>query len=98
MKFCCYGFESHYKVRNGLSPNIRIVKITSDFLVNQDNPSKRKKFELKYFIVTMCYDVFSYNLPLMNINFCPYCGKNLHYFYDKEEYANEVEGETFQLL
>ena len=29
-------------------------------------------------------------------NFCPYCGKNLHTFYDNPMYANYIEGKDFK--
>ena len=45
----------------------------------------------------MGYDTFKLDLPLMNINYCPYCGTNLYKFYNKDEHANEIEGETFKL-
>jgi hypothetical protein len=98
MKYCCPNFGGHYLMANGFAPNIRIVKFKSEFLISNDgnNKIKNKKYDLKYFI-TLGYDKFRLDLPMMNINFCPYCGTNLYSFYDKDEYANEIEGETFTL-
>lgn len=98
MKFCCSNFEGNYLIDNNFAPNIRIVKFKSEFLISQDvDPKiKSKKNDLKYFI-TLGYDVFSLDIPLMNISFCPYCGTNLHLFYNKNEYLNEIEGITFTL-
>jgi len=47
--------------------------------------------------MTMGYEKFSLNMAMANIAFCPFCGINLYDFYIKDEYANEIEGETFTL-
>ena len=98
MNFCCSNFEGRYLIKNGFAPNIRIVKFTSEFLVSQNvnKELKSRRNDLRYF-VTLGYDIFKLDLPLMNINYCPYCGINLYKFYYKDEYANEIEGETFVL-
>lgn len=98
MKFCCSNFEGSYQIKNGFAPNIRIVKFTSDFLISQNanQEFKSKRNDLRYFI-TMGYDTFKLDLPLMKINYCPYCGANLYKIYSKDECANEIEGETFKL-
>lgn len=98
MKFCCSNFEGNYLVNNGFAPNIRMVKFKSEFLISQniESQTKNKRNDLKYFI-TLGYDVFKLDMPLMNISFCPYCGTNLHLFYNKDEYLNEIEGKTFVL-
>ncbi len=46
----------------------------------------------------MGYEKFSLHLATCNIVFCPYCGTNLYDFYVGDEYANEIEGETFDLI
>lgn len=98
MEFCCPNFEGNYLIKNGFAPNIRIVKFTSEFLISQSTNKvfKSKRNDLRYF-VTLGYDEFKLDLPLMNINYCPYCGTNLYKFYNKDEYANEIEGKTFIL-
>ena len=98
MKFCCSNFEGNYLIENGFAPNIRIVKFTSKFLVSQhvNKDLKSRRNDLRYFI-TLGYDLFKLDLPLMKINYCPYCGVNLYKVYNKDEYANEIEGETFRL-
>lgn len=85
-------------MKNFFGPNIRIVKFTSDFLVSQkvNKKIKSKRNDLRYF-VTMGYDTFNLNLPLMNISFCPFCGTNLYKLYTKDEHANEVEDESFTI-
>ena len=47
--------------------------------------------------MAMGYEKFSLNMAMANIAFCPFCGTNLYDFYIKDEYANEIEGETFTL-
>ena len=106
MKFCCSKFEGSYYINNNLGINIRIVKFSSDFLIKQGGSyvSKQgkeyrintKRNDIRFFM-TMGYEKFSFNLAMANINFCPFCGTNLHDFYNKDEYANEIEGETFKL-
>ncbi|MBU1579269.1 MAG: hypothetical protein KJ754_07555 [Bacteroidetes bacterium] len=74
------------------------MKFTSGVLISQsiNNNFGKKRNDLRYF-VTIGYDEFKLDLPLMNINYCPYCGTNLYNFYNNAEYANEIEGETFKL-
>ena len=106
MKFCCSCFEGSYYIGNNFGINIRIVRFTSDFLIKQGgmympkgnimHKINKKRNDIRFFM-TMGYDMFSYELAMANINFCPYCGTNLHDFYDKDEYANEIEGITFTL-
>lgn len=106
MKFCCSKFEGSYYVNNSFGINIRIIKFSSDFLIKQGGAyiSKlgeeyrinTKRNDIRFYM-TMGYEKFSFDLAMVNINFCPYCGTNLHKYYDKDEYANEIEGETFTL-
>jgi transcription initiation factor IIE alpha subunit len=93
-------------VSNNLGINIRIIKFSSDFLINQggviitkegkEQLINTKRNDIRFYM-TMGYEKFSFDLAVANINFCPYCGTNLHKFYNKDEYANEIEGETFKL-
>ncbi len=106
MKFCCSNFEGSYYVGNNFGINIRIVRFSSDFLINQgglyvlkgdkEYRINTKRNDIRFFM-TMGYQKFSLDLAMANISFCPFCGTNLHKFYDKDEYANEIEGETFGL-
>jgi len=106
MKFCCSTFEGSYYVKNNFGINIRVVKFHSDFLIkqggayvtkaNKEKLINTKRNDIRFFM-TMGYQKFSLDLAMANINYCPYCGTNLHEFYDKDEYANEVEGKTFTL-
>jgi hypothetical protein len=31
----------------------------------------------------------------LGIEYCPFCGEDLFEFYNSDEYANEIEGDTF---
>ena len=106
MKFCCSDFEGSNLVGNQYGINIRIVKFNSKqltdlnkfyFLRNiQLSKTNNKRNELRFFM-TMGYEKFSLLNAMANIAFCPFCGTNLFDFYDKDEYANEIEGETFTI-
>ena len=108
MEFCCETFESYYLIRNTAAPKIRIVKFISDYLTNnigayirkhgREIKINKKRNDFSFLISSKPYESFSMiNNPLIIINFCPFCGTNLHKFYDKDEYANEIEGESFKL-
>ena len=108
MEFCCDTFESYYLIRNTAAPKIRIVKFKSDFLTNTDVAYirkhgkeikiKKRRKDFSFFISSGPYETFyMLNNPLVVINFCPFCGTNLHKFYKEDQYANEIEGETFTL-
>lgn len=97
LKFCCSFFEGGYFVGNGFGPNIRIVKFTSEELIARginDKDSKNRRKDIRFFI-TMGYKIFSFDIMGTIINYCPYCGKDLHKFYRRDEYVNEIEGKTF---
>lgn len=106
MKFCCSDFEGAYRVGNQFGINTRIVKFNSKQLRSGDKiyftrniqvgKTKNKRDDIRFFM-TMGYDKFSLNMALANIAFCPFCGINLYDFYVENEYANEIEGETFTL-
>lgn len=95
--------------KDRIYPNIRIVKFTSNFLV-KDRPGiyitqngrnkeliKRSRCEYRYYI-GFTIEKFEFSSAAFNlINFCPYCGKNLYEFYNKDEYTNEIEGITFKI-
>jgi hypothetical protein len=89
-KYCCEGFEIKIRTPSTTAPNIRVVK----FLPNKFWGEGR----FFGFFLTMGYEKFSVELPMMNIAYCPYCGCKLKEHYSSEEYANEIEGETFNTL
>lgn len=107
MKFCCEDFESHYRLDNQTWPNFRIVKIKSKLLTEGDcwvyfthnkqaSKTRHKRKDLRFYI-TFGYEKFDFLMVKLNMTFCPYCGTNLYDFYVSDEYANEIEGETFDL-
>jgi len=107
MKFCCKKFETHWKLDKRGAPNIRVVKFTSDWLVNKNNINFKgvnikigRKFRNSpyNFYITWGYeDDFSFDLLTLSIEYCPFCGTDLYKFYRSDEYANEIEGSTFSL-
>ncbi len=88
-KFCCNHFEINASVPSTTAPNIRIVKFLPTELLMGD--------KLYGFYITLGYDKFSILLPKLNISYCPYCGTKLKNWYSSDEYANEIEGVSFNL-
>ena len=107
--YCCDKFELGCKESKRITPNFRIVKFTTDlFLKNNKGVFiTRKGIDSKFvkgsnssyrYFIGYTIGPFVFGSPLFNmINFCPYCGANLYQFYDKVEYANEIEGNSFNL-
>lgn len=106
LKFCCSNFEGSYRIGNQFGINARIVKFKSKQFTSGDkvyfsrniqlSKTKNKRDDIRFFM-TMGYEKFSLNMAMANIAFCPFCGTNLYDFYVKDEYINEIEGETFTL-
>ena len=106
--YCCDQFENSAKFKDKFSPNIRIVKYNSDFLIKGsgiDIIIKGKIYKrikgsntcYRYYI-GLTTDSFSLDSSaFLLINFCPFCGKGLYEYYNKDEYVNEIEGDTFLL-
>ena len=86
MKYCCERFEPYNRTHNESYPNIRIVK----FL-----PNLHYKKPYFRFFITHGYEKFNMDLVVMNIAYCPFCGKNLFDFYKDDAIPNEIEGTTF---
>ncbi len=108
MKYCCQIFEESLKRQKESYPNIRVVKFVSEFLVDHKGVFKLgndaffkhdniKKGPYRFYITTG-YSNFNMEIPSFNINFCPFCGTNLYDFYKGDEYANEIEGVSFNLV
>ncbi len=87
MKYCCIDFEVYLKMPSTSAPNIRIVKYLP-------MPQFEGNLGLGFYC-TLGYDNFNIYLPKLNLRFCPFCGVKLKEFYKSEDYANEVEGNTF---
>ncbi|MFD1818305.1 hypothetical protein SAMN04515674_1292 [Pseudarcicella hirudinis] len=88
-KYCCIDFEIQVKLPSTTAPNIRIIKYQSS------HPLLKGLTKQFGFCITMGYDKYNILLPKMTISYCPYCGSKLKDFYGSDEYANEIEGETF---
>ncbi len=106
MVFCCNNFDVNYHFRNSLSHSIRIIKYKSNYFLNKGGILVTKKGkeldvnpygnDMRFLLMTAPYSIFDQlKNPAIMIHFCPFCGVNLYQFYDKDEYANEIEGETF---
>ncbi|PIE87996.1 MAG: hypothetical protein CSA04_04150 [Bacteroidetes bacterium] len=101
MNFCCTKFQTHWALNKQSALNIRIVKFTSEWLTKGMNPAAGEKYRsssLRYYITWGYQDDFSLDLVSLFIEFCPFCGTNLYTFYNSDQYANEVEGETFKIV
>ena len=107
--YCCDNFEVGCKQKDRIWPNIRIVKITSKFLIENGQGIyitrngkdikhiKKSKCAYRYYI-GFTIEAFKFSTPeFILINFCPYCGENLYEFYNKDEFVNEMEGVSFKL-
>jgi len=95
-KFCCEKFETYYKTNNQSAPNIRIVKYTSEYLLKSTKDLGKYKIPYRYYI-TYGYEIFQIDMLAIFIEYCPFCGTDLYDFYKTDEYANEIEGDTFTL-
>jgi hypothetical protein len=96
LKYCCVKFESYHKLHNQTRPNIRIVKYTSDFLINSVEVGNKLRSPYRFYI-TFGYEKFEIDMLSIFIEYCPFCGVDLFKFYTKEEFANEIEEKTFFL-
>lgn len=87
MGYCCTNLEVDLRIPSTTAPNVRMVKFmpVKDFI----------EIPFYSFFLTIGYDTFSMNLPMMTIRYCPYCGKDLFKTYKNDSYVNEVEGVSF---
>jgi len=102
-KYCCEWFSIYHQLNKETGYNIRVVKFTSQkfnqgsgIIDDKGKIIKGSQVPFRFFL-TNGYQEFSMLLPSILINFCPFCGQNLYEFYNKDECANEIEGETFKL-
>lgn len=96
LNFCCEKFETYYTSNNQSAPNIRIVKYCSDFLLNSAKEMGKYKYPYRYYI-TFGYKEFQIDMLAIFMEYCPFCGTDLFEFYQSDEYANEIEGQTFTI-
>ena len=97
LEFCCEKFKCHWQFNSQSYPNIRVVKYTSDFLINSPHMEGKFKNPLRFYI-TFGYEIFKIDMVAVFIEYCPFCGKDLYKFYKSDKYANEIEGETFPMI
>ena len=93
MKFCCMKFQALWEVPSNANPNIRIAEFRSKWLIR-----KGKTYELKFFITQGYKGEFHLDDLNISIDFCPFCGTSLDEHYQKKEFANEIEGVTFDIV
>jgi hypothetical protein len=95
MKFCCDRFKNYYergeiyegdKLVKEIYPKIKIVKIEAD---KYNNGVNLFRF---YFVAGFLKD----RPPVINMKYCPFCGKNLFNFYKSDLYINGRQ-EVFDL-
>ncbi len=43
------------------------------------------------FWMTFGREVYNLDSVMINLSYCPFCGKNLFEFYNNDEYINEIE-------
>lgn len=85
-KFCCDTFYILYSTEKNRGLNIRIIKLTADFI---------KRAQLQYDKVFYITEGYMENIggeeKRTVINFCPFCGKNLRKKYGKtDDYVQEI--------
>ena len=98
MIFCCEKFETHWKFHNRSYPNLRIVRLASEwFSKTMPVKAKYRKSPYRFYITWGYTNYFSFDLITLSIDYCPFCGTDLYKFYRNDEYANEIEGKTFKL-
>jgi len=86
MKFCCEKFELHYSFRNGLAHSFRVINC-EPITLSRENTTNHMRF----IIITSPYVNFNIlETPSIMIDYCPFCGTDLHRYYKTEEYINET--------
>jgi hypothetical protein len=84
-KFCCEKFRFHYSGDKGMGLNIRIIKLSKEFIQRG-----QLKIDKSYFI-TEGYsgDIFECQKKIA-IKYCPFCGTNLETMYNSDDYVQEI--------
>ncbi len=96
LKYCCEKFKDYATLEKRYTPIIRIIKLTSDYYFENSNDKYFQKSGL-IFEITEAYSGEYKTLKgwTIIIDYCPFCGTNLHKFYTSQDYAHETEGLTF---
>ena len=84
--FCCNAFRFHYELDKSIGLNIRIIKLSPEFIERANY-----KGNVYRYLLTEGYADFNDKVKRSIIEFCPYCGKELKKIYCSDEYVNEVD-------
>jgi hypothetical protein len=85
MEFCCEKFRFFYSGEKTLGLNIRIVKLSKDFVLRAN-----LNIDKTYFITEGYPDSIDECKKIMVINYCPFCGSDLKRTYKNDEYVQEM--------
>ncbi len=88
LKYCCEDFKIRHKMPKFNNPNIRIIK-------NLGIPHLGLKPLYSCEVTSGYVGTYTFNNTIMIIYYCPFCGQRLRDWYTKDEYANEIQGQTF---
>lgn len=83
-RFCCSKFQFHYLGDKQMGLNIRIVKLSKEFMERG-----QLKFNKNY-LITEGYSENILECKSMVIQFCPFCGTELKSIYGDDEYTQET--------
>lgn len=86
MTFCCDKFEFHYNGPSQMGLNLRIIKLSPEFI-------RRGYLGHNYYryLLTEGYELLNDKVKVIFIEYCPFCGQNLSKTYDSDKYINEVK-------
>lgn len=85
MKFCCEKFRFFYSGEKAMGLNIRIVKLSKDFIERGN-----LNFDKTYSITEGYPNTIDECKKKMLINYCPFCGCDLKRKYKSDEYVQEI--------
>ena len=84
-QYCCESFRFRALLPRNKGPNIRILKISQDLLLD-----KEKVYRC---FIAPAYEAGARGIAVMPIAFCPFCGKNLFEYINSDDYVNEEDNE-----
>ena len=92
MKFCCEKLETLYKVPSSYGMNLRVIKLSDEFILESiKRNSPIKKGELYKYIITEGYeDKLLNSTKKLFIEYCPFCGKEMGKLYANDSCINEI--------
>ncbi|MGE7775631.1 hypothetical protein ACQKLP_12955 [Chitinophaga sp. NPDC101104] len=80
-RYCCEKFANQLELSREHSLNIRVLKFEPKDLIDTE---KRYRF-----FITPGYTLADRSVPVYNIAYCPFCGKDLFKFYKDDAFVNE---------